>query len=314
VSGTQPLYGLWRRCRDCLRPFVYRWIWRHFELPVSGTPLTLEMPKVHSILVESEQGIFAVHARDHIVGPCLASLGTWEASVIAHVRRILRPGDFCVDIGANFGWHTIAMQRAVGPRGKVVAIEPDSENRRVLEWNLRLAGAGNVVVLPLAIWESGGQVTLELAPDNFGDHRVRAARRMDAMGESSRRCATVPAMRLDDAMEAAAADRASDPLRLLKIDAQGSEVAIFRGAPDTLARTDCLLAEFWPYGLAAAGHTASEYLEFVHRHFRRFLILEHRGVAVPGATCGAVEDLSAAIDVSLDPHNHYEFLFDRETP
>lgn len=56
----------------------------------------------------------------------------------------------------------------------------------------------------------------------------------------------------------------------MKIDTQGSEVAVFRGAQKTLARCQYLISEFWPYGLNRAGGTIEEWCALISPHFDEF--------------------------------------------
>lgn len=49
-----------------------------------------------------------------------------EEIVLLELLGALRPGDVAYDIGANIGVHSIFMARQVGPRGRVVSVEPDT--------------------------------------------------------------------------------------------------------------------------------------------------------------------------------------------
>jgi FkbM family methyltransferase len=77
---------------------------------------------------------------------------------LAMMRRLLRPGDVCVDIGANLGYYSVEMARAVGPGGRVLAVEPVPMFRRILSRNL--AGADNVEILPYALGAEDGRISL----------------------------------------------------------------------------------------------------------------------------------------------------------
>lgn len=43
---------------------------------------------------------------------------------IFHLKKIIQPGDFCLDIGANLGYYSTMMAKQCGPKGKVIAFEP----------------------------------------------------------------------------------------------------------------------------------------------------------------------------------------------
>src|SRR3954469_15193830 len=73
----------------------------------------------------------------------------------------LRPGDTCLDIGANIGMLALLAAWAVGPRGRVIAFEPNPDVYARLAWHIsenRLAqGAAHPVAL------SDPDATLRLA-------------------------------------------------------------------------------------------------------------------------------------------------------
>ena len=51
-------------------------------------------------------------------------LGEYEKAVTEIVTSVLRQGDVCLDIGANFGWYTTLFQKYCGPNGQVHSFEP----------------------------------------------------------------------------------------------------------------------------------------------------------------------------------------------
>ncbi len=61
-----------------------------------------------------------------------------EAAVRVCLETNLDTGDFGVDIGANFGMHTLIMANQVGQIGKVFAFEPIPANLKLLRRNIKL--------------------------------------------------------------------------------------------------------------------------------------------------------------------------------
>ncbi|MDE5622295.1 MAG: FkbM family methyltransferase [Alistipes sp.] len=68
---------------------------------------------------------------------------------VYHLPQLVRPGDVCIDIGANLGYYTRTIARLTGPRGQVYAVEPVAPVRKVLSRNVRRCG--NVDILPFAL-------------------------------------------------------------------------------------------------------------------------------------------------------------------
>jgi FkbM family methyltransferase len=86
-----------------------------------------------------------------LLGSRVFFFGVWEPSITRYMKDTLPPGGIAVDIGANIGYYTLLMSKAVGPSGKVYAVEPSPTLRRELEENVALNDARNVVVVPYGI-------------------------------------------------------------------------------------------------------------------------------------------------------------------
>ena len=72
------------------------------------------------------------------------SLRRWnfdsEFQVQEVIESVLNPGDTFIDVGANFGMHTLPAANCVGDKGKVIAFEPMPFNIQLLEKHLKLNG------------------------------------------------------------------------------------------------------------------------------------------------------------------------------
>lgn len=85
-------------------------------------------------------------------------LGTYEIALQAALRRFVRPGMIAYDIGANIGYVTLLLARAVAPEGKVFAFEPLPANLERLRSNLERNGYAQAVeVVAAAVGERTGR-------------------------------------------------------------------------------------------------------------------------------------------------------------
>lgn len=218
---------------------------------------------------------FFVHQEnDRHVSERIATEGIWEPFETALICRLLRAridasGEaLFVDCGANLGWYSM-IAAALG--SQVVAFEPMPNNAILLRSNIEHNGFVQLVEAhEIALGESPGTGSLRLSVNNQGDHRLVVEHRVAP--ESPRLTVDVAVRRLDDVL-------AGRVPSLLKLDTQGSEVAILRGAPETLATSSLtILLEFWPYGLTRCGATADELLAIleplIDKTHRCFEILE----------------------------------------
>ncbi|MFA6003878.1 MAG: FkbM family methyltransferase [Elusimicrobiota bacterium] len=178
-----------------------------------------------------------------------------EAPWIDLLGSLARPGSLAVDVGANIGFFTLPLSRAVGPDGQVLAFEPDAANRSLLERGLRRGRCANVEVVAAALGDRDGTVDLHLNADNPADHRIFPGAGHTA-GPSVALC------RLDSFL---ARNPPGRKLSLVKIDVQGAELLALRGMRQTLADSPeaRLILEFCPEALSAGGTSPAELLDFL---------------------------------------------------
>ncbi len=159
---------------------------------------------------------------DMYIGRSLDLYGEYSEEEVALFRQIVRPGDFVVEVGANYGAHTIFLARHVGPEGRVVAFEPQRIVFQALCANVALNNLSNVIALHEAVGAESGSIkvpTLDFARiNNFGGMSLGKYE----VGEE------VPVVTLD-----------SKPMKrcnFLKIDVEGMEEQVLRGAVHVIER------------------------------------------------------------------------------
>lgn len=178
-----------------------------------------------------------VDLRDKIISRRLAAGQVYDPSLRAVIREHVKPGMTAIDVGAHIGWQTVLMCRQAGEDGTVWAIEPAPRNGQFLRANLSINNCGGCHIAHMAAWDSETTMRLYFSATNTGDHSL--------IEEVRRKSVIVPTMKLDTIGTA----------DFIKIDAQGSEHAILRGARELIANSPDLVmvVEYWPQGLAAFG-------------------------------------------------------------
>lgn len=192
------------------------------------------------------------------------------------VRRLLRPGDHVLDVGANVGFFTLLAANRVGPAGRVLAFEPVPHNIAVLERNLALNGVTCVEVRPAAAGDHDGEISIGL--DHPDPNETGVSGHYTQGG--SRDAITVPVITVDGTLPADA-----PRLRLAKIDVEGAEPRVLAGMERTLHEhsPDALLMELNPEALDRQGFTVDDMLGPL-----RGAGYELRGVTPLGRTGGPV--------------------------
>jgi FkbM family methyltransferase len=157
-------------------------------------------------------------------------LGAYEPFVLEAIGRFTRPGMTAYDVGAHIGFITLALARAVGEAGRVVAFEPLPANLERLRANLELNGlSGRVEVVEAAVGESAGR-------RQFQVHTSVSMGRLAAAGAQAGTGSEVEVLALD----AYAEDQAAAP-DLIKMDIEGGEAGALRGMHRLLRRSRPIL-------------------------------------------------------------------------
>ena len=221
-------------------------------------------------------------SHDGVVAYQLMKRGLWEPRETERLLELVRPGHRVVEIGANIGYHTVQLGRAVGAEGRVHAFEPDPTNREVLLRNVAEHRLDAVVdVHGAAVSDRAGLATLIRHGHNMGGHSLIASNVDGAIETIS-----VATVILDDIL-------AHETVDLIKIDAEGAEPAILAGARQTIARDrPILFLEIWPYGLLSQGGTTA-LLDGLRSDYNLLRIDE---------TTGAISDVGS-YDPSDDEHD-----------
>jgi FkbM family methyltransferase len=187
-------------------------------------------------------------------------LGAFEPGTRRTYSRMIGSGDVVVDVGANIGAHTLQFAKLVGGGGRVIALEPTKFAFAKLETNLRLNPglAARVTAEQAALVSApGASLPVELYaswPLGSGD-QLHPKHRGKALSTEGARAAT-----LDELLHDAGVDRVD----LLKIDVDGHECEVLRGAGATLAEHGPpILLEIAPYIFEDAGSSVGELVDLL---------------------------------------------------
>jgi FkbM family methyltransferase len=154
----------------------------------------------------------------------------WFEDEIKFLRRLLRPGQRAIDVGANYGVYTLCMAKAVGPTGSVWAFEPASSTAALLAQGIAINEFTHVVLEPTALSRVSGTAQLTLNDNSEINALVRAA-------DSAAATETVRVDTLDECLQRFG----WTDIELLKIDAEGEEANIIEGGRQFFERLSPLI-------------------------------------------------------------------------
>jgi FkbM family methyltransferase len=211
---------------------------------------------------------------------CLYVDGEVDPNEFSFLGRILRPGMTVIDVGANEGIYSIFCRAKVGSQGKVIAVEPSARECLRIERNKFLNGLDDIKVIPAALSEQTGSVTLHLAEDGHAGHNTLG--HFAAGWVQAKAAETVPSETLDAIVDAERIGRVD----LIKLDIEGAELRALRGAERTLRRDHpALLMEVMEETLATQGASAAQLLDYVQQFgYRLYEFSPATGLPVPLVT------------------------------
>jgi FkbM family methyltransferase len=205
---------------DLARVSTIRRMLGMIEHQVAPTAFTVQLAEEDAVRCAVGGVELFCDAADAAVTPGLLS-GHYEEHLSAVFEKYCTSGMTVVDVGANLGYYSLLASRLVGPTGRVVALEPNSENCRLLLSSLRLNESSNVQLLPVAADKAAGWAY-------YSTHVGSNGGLIDDGDLLSHPGIVVPTFRLDDLVEG--------PVGFLKMDVEGAEGRVVEGATRLIAR------------------------------------------------------------------------------
>ena len=204
------------------------------------------------VLAATDIGTLLVNRYDYNqIGNCLYGVGcqvlntaSYERDEITLVQDLLQRrrdiyggGVVAVDCGANVGCHTVAWASLMSGWGEVIAIEAQERVYYMLAGNIAMNNCFNARAIWAAVGEAKGSMEVPvpdyLTPSSFGSLEIRNNPGSEFIGQridyTRGKMITTPLIALDDLR----LDRAD----LLKIDVEGMEMDVLRGATATILKS-----------------------------------------------------------------------------
>ncbi len=198
---------------------------------------------------------FRVKTED-VIGRRIYKHGVYEPDLTDFVAEEIefRPGDVVFDVGANVGWYSLLLDRMMAVGCEVFSFEPDPHNYSLLLENVARNHAEKVRPQPLGVADKSGTLTLHLYSNrNLGRHSMLPLHEGPTV--------EVDVIALDEFCAAHGLEKR--PVRLLKIDVEGFELAALSGASRLLSRCETVLMEFSPTYMRTAGIEPEDLLRLV---------------------------------------------------
>ncbi len=233
------------------RPGLFERAGRPFRNRLTDPRLKVPLKRLYEAVMDRLPGDRLVSRFPHGERVRLAAAyrqTAWNPEEYEAFHAAVKPGTTALDIGANLGAYTILLAQWVGAAGRVHAFEPAPGARVGLLRHIDLNGvADRVIVHPEAVTSQAGQARFSAAGMQ-GDNRLVRERDANSID--------VPTTSLDTFCR----DAGVSP-DFIKVDVEGAELDLLRGARATIAAAGPALAlymEFHPHLWAAFGYSRDD--------------------------------------------------------
>ena len=232
---------------------------------------------------------FLCHLRDRIMREvCLT--GRYEPQETALLQQILRPGMVFVDVGANWGYFTLAAAHLVGRAGRVISVEADPRACRTLRANIARNDLDFVTILEMAASDAPGTLQMqeyEPAANEAGNFGLARTTTVVEHGRQFK----VRARTLDDVLDQAGIGHVD----LVKMDIEGAESRALAGLSRALSarRVRRVLLEVHPQHLRDQGSSAERVIADLRGHGYRAWQIDHSPSVYRRVAAGQMDVTSA---------------------
>ena len=232
-----------------------------------------------TMLVQTIHGLkYFIDPNDEIMAPQLVVYRQWEPDLSRYISSSVTPDTVFVDVGANFGYFTCLAASKIGSNGggRVISIEPNPAMQRLLKKNIRINWSmGKVEIHDCAITERTGYVDFCVPSGRAANASVAT------LSSSEEGHFIVPSKSLDELI-------LHDKVDLMKIDVEGAEMMVLRGAEEFINRfRPVIITEISDANFQRAGYTSRDLMTYLRCQEYDIQLLDYRG-GQPPLQCDAI--------------------------
>jgi FkbM family methyltransferase len=178
-------------------------------------------------IVSTKYGQMKVIDSDNLVSRSLVLYGEWAMDELRLLSQIISPGMFVLDVGSFIGTHSLAFSKYVGNRGMVYSFEPRKEIFDILLVNLSINNCKNVTAFNIGLAEKEKIMELQSIdlnePINFGSLSLDSDFMASSFETYQINISTIDQL-------------AIGKVNVIKIDVEGMEKSVLKGAEQTILR------------------------------------------------------------------------------
>lgn len=249
------------------KPFIYR-------VSTEGVQFNISLDPVYNCQVDAE-----IH-----------KTGVWENDLSRILKKYLQPGDVFLDIGANIGYHSLFVAAHLRDTGRVYAFEPLPRLAKQIESSIQSNGFSNVTVCNFGLAENNDDDrTIYIRDENTGGSSLFRYDHLENVRIKG--LEKIKLRTLDSFLD-------SPRVALIKIDVEGYEFEVLKGAANVIAKTrPIIIVEFSPVFYSQQGGTkAEEILAFLECIGYKFFTIRETPIDVR-AWLSTGDNIHSQIDI-----------------
>jgi len=218
---------------------------------------------VKAVIVETKNGVLAVDPADLEVGAKLREKGEYGISEINQISQLIDNNSSVLIVGAHIGSLAIPIANICS---KVVAIEANPNNFKLLQTNVKLNNTDNIIIHNIAASDKKENIKFQLNTVNSGGSKRVPINNHYIYTYDNPEVIDVEAHSLDNYLS-------NKEFDLVLIDIEGSEYFAMKGMADILAQTKTLIVEFLPHHITnVAGVKLTDFLNNIPGHLKKLTI------------------------------------------
>jgi len=204
------------------------------------------------------EGLFIYHFQDSILSRLIYN--GFEENELLFVRRYLKQGDIFFDLGSNIGLFSLHAAQVVGNKGKIYAFEPTPATYSRLLINVHLNNFDKIITCSnIGLSDKKGLLKMNISSNGSDAWNTFAPSDKSIFdGQIDVPVETLDNYLFDNHLS-------TDSISLIKVDVEGWEVFVFKGAANSLKNKDApvLLVEFTEENAFAAGTSCYELYDLI---------------------------------------------------
>lgn len=186
-------------------------------------------PPVYQLVETKREFPILVNINDTYLGNYLMQNGGYPTHLDKYYELFLKPGSTILDIGAEYGYHTVLFARKAGKFSTIYSVEPRADNVKIAKLNMNLNKIDNIIMLNKVLYSQNGVHYLKALPSSSGWHLIIA--KNAPKPDSKKAIQPVKTHQLDSLA------RNVFGVNLMRINGHGTEIEIIKGAKSIIEKS-----------------------------------------------------------------------------